>query len=254
VAHGQKIGKNDMTEVYSITETFGTTLKILEAYANYEFFSLVVYAPKGWGKSSFAIQLLSEVYGEQKISPFGPVIIRRNWNAWKDYMIFTPEQYEDKIDYALRKNMRYKCLVWDDAGAWASKHRWQEEWAKRFAEEYDTLRTVTSGLVLTTVNPRNLLTTVRNYDTWTGRIVKITGNPKASHLRRVRVYSGWVSPDLVKQGRRVEYDDFFSVRLPDRVFREYDPVRRHYVRILHERLIEARKPAPDIEDIVSIDK
>ncbi len=241
---------------------FQTTRKILAARENYECFILVLYAPNGWGKSVFSIKVLSQLYGIRKMvqvedGSWQLGCTEPNWEAWKKWLGFLPApmpeiqtpkswgfrppNFEEAVDHALRSGKQQLCYVSDDAGALYSKYRWQEEWAKRFSEEFDTIRSAFAGIIFTTADPRKLLTVLKSPVIHTGRISKATGNKYSRDWRYARIYEGWIAPDLLKTGKRtIIKSDWFRKQLPDKTWKEYDPVRRWYNKVLHERTKEAR--------------
>lgn len=226
---------------------FRTALKILEAWQNYEYFGLIVYGPLRCGKSVFSIKLLAQVYGETRVTndENGNLVLevlKPNWEAWKEWMVFFPEEFFEKVDQVQKTGRQQKMIVWDDAGLWASQYRWSEEFAKRLSEYFNVAASDFASIVFTTPDPRWLLKYIRDLPGGhTGRPIKVTGNPRQRDLRLIRIYEGWIAPDLKKSGVNPIVEDQFSVRLPDDVFREYDAVRRSYARVAKERCMELIK-------------
>lgn len=224
---------------------FFTAMKILEAHQNYEYFGLVVYGPLRCGKSVFCIKLLAQVYGETRINydtdPPTLEVVKPNWDAWKEWMVFFPEEFFEKVEKVQDTGKQAKLIVWDDAGLWASQYRWSEEFAKRLSEYFNVVATDFASVVFTTPDPRWLLKYIRDLPGGhTGRPIKITGDPR-TYTRLIRIYEGWVAPDLKKSGVNPIIEDKFSIRLPDNVFKEYDAVRRSYAKVAKERCIEIIK-------------
>lgn len=230
---------------------FITTHRILEAYANYEYFGLMVYGPLRHGKSSFAIQVLAEVYGilknpGWKTSLYRPLdewatwVMKEttpDWDAWKTWMVFPPEEFVTKVREQSSKQR--PLLVWDDAGFWLSHYSYTNPFIQKVAEYLNVVATDWASIVFTTPDPRWCITHVRNLPGGhTGRVSKPGGNQYQRDNRYIIAYEGWLAPDLVKKGVRTVYKDDFTIMLPDKVFKEYDAYRRSYTEQSKNRLFE----------------
>jgi len=224
---------------------------ILKAYRHYDYFGLLVYGPLRCGKSSYVIQLLAEVYGILKNKDWKKMVRKPwdewkkwalentelKWDAWKERMVFEPKDFVHKV---AEENIKQRpLLVWDDAGFWLSHYGYHHPFVKTVADYLNVAASDWSSLVFTTPNPKWVLTHVRRLPGGhTGRISKDTGDPGAWHLRYLRAYQGWIAPDMKKEGVRTVFQDNFRVVLPDKVFNEYDKVRRGYARRGKERMRE----------------
>ena len=213
---------------------FITTNYVLDAWKHYEYFGMIVYGPLRCGKSSFAVQELAEVYGDPWRNP--PVY---DWNAWKKWMTFLPEEFFHLVDVVQQKGKQAPCIVWDDAGLWASQYRWAEEFAKRISDYTSVAGTDFASIIFTTPDPRWLLKHIRDLPGGhNGRVSKMTGNPYQRTHRYMKIYEGWLAPDLKKSGVKAKYEEFYDVMLPDDVFQDYDKVRRRYAQIAKQRVLE----------------
>ncbi len=228
-----------------------TTEIILETWRNGEFFPLIVYGASGKGKSAYSITLLSEVYGETgydshvvDLTAKKKVLIvwRRNWDAWKEHLVFLSEDFFKRVDESQelyeKTGMPIKLIVWDDAGLWISRYRWMEDFSKLFSDYLNVIRTDFASVVFTTPSAKKLLKDVRQFpEMHTGRPAALTGHSRWA--RYININEGWESPDFKKDGVKTIAKDFFSARLPDHVFAEYEPVRRAYAKIAKERVKQA---------------
>ncbi len=227
-----------------------TTEMILDRWQRRQFFSLIVYGEPGKGKSVYTLTLLSEVYGktgyDSHITSLDgkPVLIvwERNWDAWKQYMVFLPEDFFRNVDAAQEQyevtGKPVKLIVWDDAGLWISRYWWMMDFSKLFSDYLNVIRTDYSAVVFTTPSAKKLLKDVRELPGMhTGRPAEIsTDHPWA---RYININAGWMSPDFKKDGVKTVAKDFFRAWLPDEVYREYDKVRRAYAKIAKERCKQA---------------
>lgn len=223
--------------------------QVLESYLKYEYFGLVTYGPLRCGKSSHAIQVLAEIYGILANSEWKKSLslsweewvhwvtdhTTPQWDAWKEWMVFKPRDYVLKVR---EENKVQRCiLVWDDAAFWLSHYGYKNPFLKTVGEYLNVSASDWACLLFTAPNPKWLLTHVRGLPGGhTGRISKFTAAPRAEHLRYMKVYAGWTSPDFKKSGVKPIFMDHFSVRLPNKVFYEYDKVRRSYAQVAKERM------------------
>jgi hypothetical protein len=152
-------------------------------------------------------------------------------------MVFKPREYVMKVRETSR--VQRLLLVWDDAGFWLSHYDYHNPFLKAVSEYLNVSASDWASIIYTTPNPKWVLTHVRNLPGGhTGRVTKVTGNPYQRTLRYIKVYKGWVAPDLKKSGVNLVFQDHFDVRLPDDVFKEYDEVRRSYADEAKQRMWE----------------
>jgi Txe/YoeB family toxin of Txe-Axe toxin-antitoxin module len=216
---------------------FITTLRIFEAYKRYRFFPMIVYGELGIGKSSFAIKLLAEVYGKWEDG----TLVERNWDAWKEWMVFLPEEFIKRIDELQAKGERAPLLVWDDAGLWASSQKFKDKFAISLSDYFNVARTDLASVIFTTPDPSWLLKRIREIPgICYGRITYKDEDNGARHkeLRYLIVYSTWKNVIEDKVGSRRLYSDMFDITLPNDVFKEYDKVRRKYAEVAKKKLEE----------------
>jgi len=225
--------------------------QILTAYLEYDYFGLVTYGPLRCGKSSHAIQVLAETYGilenpEWKKMIFKPWNVWAEWvynktvpewNAWKEWLVFKPREY---VTLIRKQNNIQRCLcVWDDAAFWLSHYGYKNPFLKAVGEYLNVAASDWACILFTAPNPKWLLTHVRGLPGGhTGRVNRQTGAPGAEKNRYMKVYEGWTSPDFKKYGVQAIFMDQFKVTLPNKVFYEYDSVRRSYAQIAKDRMLD----------------
>jgi hypothetical protein len=128
-------------------------------------------------------------------------------------------------------------LVWDDAAFWLSHYGYKNPFLKAVGEYLNVAASDWACILFTAPNPKWLLTHVRGLPGGhTGRVSKMTGDFWAQQLRYMKVYEGWTTPDFKKSGVNAVFMDKFNVRLPNKIFAEYDKVRRTYASIAKERM------------------
>ena len=233
-----------------------TSWKVLDAWRNYDYFGLIIHGPLRCGKSSLAIQIVAEVCGIIQNPDWKKMMnvdletwskwvreeTKPDWNAWKSWMKFLPEDFFGLVDIAQKEQRQLPCAVWDDAGMWASQYRWAEEFAKRISDYINAAATDFASIIFTTPDPRWLLKHIRDLPGGhSARVCKTTGNQYQSTLRYVRVYEGWLAPDMKKSGVKPIYEERFDILLPADTFLEYDKVRRSYAALAKQRILDLLK-------------
>jgi hypothetical protein len=232
--------------------------KILQAYANYEYFPLIIYGELRAGKSVVCIKHLAQIEAILAHKEWKENIAKMTWDewqewvdmnimpelrdyshvspywsAWKRLMVFLPEQYMEHVDAAQRTEKQQAMLAWDDAGVGASQYRWADELGTTLSEYVNVGATDFAGQELTVPSPKWILKHFRDIPgVYTGQVIKT--NSTGSRL--LRVYKGWQMPDMQHSGVKVAMQDKFNKWLPDPVFAEYDAQRRIYAKIVKERL------------------
>lgn len=226
---------------------FPTVRAIVRAYLDNDFFGLITYGAPGSGKTRHNIKLLAQAYGVwedardkngNKISIVRPEGM--NWDAWKEWMKHTPEDFIGMIEYAHNKGRQQILGTLDDAGIAAANYSWQQELGRAINTYANVQRRDFACLDFTTPDPRWLLGHIRNMPGGhTAKVIRTTGNKYQRHLRRATIYRGWMAPDLKKSGVKGLWIDKFSIHLPQRVEEEFEPVNRKYAELAIEEVKKA---------------
>jgi hypothetical protein len=206
-------------QLFKASRKFITARKILEAYEMNEFFGLIIYGEQSIGKTTYMLKVMYEVY--------------RNWDLVFKHLVFS---FDDLVDIIKNNDQRFVVIGWDDAGIHGHKYRYfrSRESVELISAWLDAIRTQVSALLITTVNPLNLLKPIR--DSLGMRYGKVI---RHKDIRRyARVYSQTVLPDG-KKILKLMFIDCFKARLPDHVYEKYLEKRNAFYRETKERLIEA---------------
>jgi len=201
---------------------FMTTRKILRAWRAHEFYGLIVYGPQGIGKSSYMLQVMYQVYGD--------------WDLVFENVIFSLDDLVDLIKMTKETDERLKLIGWDDAGIHGHKYVYfrKRDAVALISAWLDVARTKVAGLIVTTVDPRNLLKPVReSLGMRYGKVLRAD----AHHRRAVRVYDQHLMPTGARFLRK-SHVDFFNVYLPDDVYQRYLEMRKEFYREAEERLLK----------------
>jgi hypothetical protein len=202
---------------------FITTKKIEDAYKKYEFFGLIIYGEQGIGKTTYMLKVMYDVYGD--------------WNTVFEHLIFSLDDLIDLIEESRGK--RFKVIGWDDAGIHGHKYKY---FRKRDAVELisawlDVARTKTASLLITTVNPLNLLKPIReSLGMKYGKVVRYD----SANERLITVYNRTILPNGKTYVKKM-YADKFTAILPDHVYERYLKLRSEFYRQAEEQIMKVAK-------------
>jgi hypothetical protein len=200
---------------------------IRQAHWNNECQNFIAYGALGYGKTSYALQVLMEIYDTED-----PAVLEK-------YFAFTPEEFL-KMVRGFKKQV--PAVVWDDAGVWLYYMDYAQTMTKQLSKMMQMVRTKTASTIFTTPTPTLILGKLRNFpQTLTLKIIKTSGNSPLS--RRANGYRSWFLPDFKHSGVRKVYEDDFSVMLPNAVYEWYNKKRLGYVKMLEDEIEKALLPS-----------
>lgn len=203
-----------------------TAHQIEQSHKNNECQNFIVYGPLGTGKSSYALQILMEIYKTED-----PEIL-------KQYFFFNPLEFLR----ALRQfKEQVKAIVWDDAGVWLYYLDYHSPMVKSIAKMMQLIRTKTSSVIFTTPTPTLILGKLRAFpQTITIKIVKNAGGEQQGRplrdLRTAKAYRSWLLPDLQKLRVKKLYEDLFGLYLPTPLYQWHIQQRAGYVRQIEDEI------------------
>ena len=184
------------------------------------FISALIFGSQGIGKTSYALHVAKEVYGD--------------WSSALDCLFFDPSLAIDHLDKALNRGERIPLIIMDDAGLWLGKSQWWKREKIEFAEFFDIIRTVCSAVIFTTpadnlisrlsheINLRIKISAIDSelYDELKGHGI----NVDVSSYRVAKIYHFSLSPLFQPIIRKLAFD-IFPAHYPDEVKRLYDAKR-----------------------------
>lgn len=189
-----------------------TTGKILDNYDANECTIFIVYGNLGYGKSSYSLKILHELYNSW------------DWEILKNQIVYTKLEFLTKIS---NQKTRDKCLVWDDAGIALFNLDTFDPLIKKIIKWFSVARTQYAGIILTTPTPMWIVKKVRYMPQ--SVMIKITKKSGNRWDRLGTAYRNWVSPDFKSTGVKTIYEDNFSCKLPDLLYNPYQKYRESYV-------------------------
>lgn len=209
---------------------FSLTTKILNAYyPPEEFYIVIVYAPLGYGKSTYqfkvSVEVLKWVYklGEEQA-----------WEKLKQLIVFHPSQFFQKIEEIERSGLkRVPFLNWDDAGLWLYAMDWRDPFIESFIKYLNVARTHLGALICSSPSPEWIIRKLRRFPSAiTVKIRRCKGDQdhaqKWTWIRDAAGYTHWLHPDLKHSGVRTIFVDRFYCKMPDDFYSWYKPLRDAY--------------------------
>lgn len=203
-----------------------TVHHIEQAHKNNECQNFIVYGPLGAGKSSYALQVLMELYKTDD-----PEILKK-------YFFFNPLEFLRALK-GFKEQV--KSIVWDDAGVWLYYLDYHSPMVKSIAKMMQLIRTKTSSVIFTTPTPTLILGKLRAFpQTLTIKIIKNSGGEQQGRplrdLRTAKAYRAWLLPDLQKLRIKKMYEDLFGLYLPTPLYQWHIHERAGYVRQIEEEI------------------
>jgi len=209
-----------------------TAYEIVKSFHNNECQNFFVYGPLGYGKTSYSLQILMEIYKKQ---------------IEKDGLVQTLSRYffHNPLEF-LRSVRSYQhqvpAVAWDDAGVWLYYLDFHNPVVKSIAKMMQLIRTKTSSVIFTTPSPTLVLGKLRNFpQTLTIKIKKPRYDEDHPHrtlddLRVATAYRSWLLPDLQKLRVKKLYEDDFSKMLPNELYEWACKQRKEYVRQIEDEI------------------
>jgi len=185
-----------------------------------------VIGPQGSGKTTYAMLVSYEVYGD--------------WNAVLDHLYFDPREALPAFRRALETGERIPLVVFDDAGMHLSKYmlssdRESYKLATKLNAMINLARTLTAGIIYTSPD-MDILKELRK-KAW------IVAEPTAPHGlakpdRLAKLYRKRIAPSGKVYVHKLGYDAYRLDAIPDDVRMKYEEKRRKAMEPLLDELEE----------------
>jgi hypothetical protein len=197
---------------------------ISNAYKWYDFASAFVIGPQGIGKTTYAMLVAYEVYGD--------------WDMVLDNLYFDPKEALPRFKEALRTGRRLPLVVFDDAGMHLSKYlvssgREGFHLARQLNALINLARTLTAGVIYTSPD-MDILKELRK-KAW------IVAEPLAPHgkakpYRVARLYRKRILASGKVAIQKLGLDEYDLRAIPGDVRKQYEEKRREAMEPLLEEL------------------
>ncbi|MFC2067737.1 hypothetical protein ACFLTP_01810 [Chloroflexota bacterium] len=185
---------------------------IQQAIAHDQFIGAIIYGSQRTGKSSYASKVMYEIY--------------QDWDKVNQYMLFKLEDVVRVLEDATDRGVKIPCFCWDDCGVHGNNLLYfsNRDLVQYLGDLLDVAGISVSGVLMTTPSPLKLLKVIRGYEFYR---VKVTSR-NTSTGRRAVGYKSILLPSGTRMIKR-EYEDMFSVMLPDSFWDRYVEKRRSYL-------------------------
>lgn len=193
---------------------------IRELFDNDEFQPILIQGGHGYGKTSYAHRLISEVYAfKNNDKPYW------NWEFFERHMGFAPE--EVLREWILKKK-RDHVYHWDDAGLWLHSLDFQDLFVKDVGKYMQVVRTDWACIIFSTISVDDIARKIRGLRN--AIIVDITKDGSSRQQPHIRTANAYILRKGYK-GRFWKDDqwkDRFNNHVPDQFYLRYKPKRDLY--------------------------
>jgi len=195
------------------TMKFILSRKIAQALRQGGFFGCIIYGAQRLGKSSYAAQVMHEIYGD--------------WGKVNDHMLFELEDVVAVLKDASNKGKVIPVLTWDDCGVHGNKLLYFQN---RLLVQYlssliDVVGVSLGGLIMTTPSPLNLLSALRGYEFYRIKVVR----RDSGNGRQAIAYNSKLLPSGTRLITR-DWKDNYRTLLPDDFWKPYMQKRMSYLK------------------------
>lgn len=213
---------------------------------------ICIYGFSGVGKSSYCWQVLQELYPDlAKLDKDKPLddIPEYLWdkdkgpyyNDLRQLLIFSPRELISFARYTRKHNLKYKCLMIDDAGLHFSADSYYDPVIQAASKYLQVCRSNVTSLLFTSTKLSNIVSTIRSGDVLNCRIT-----PYKNHLRYARGYQQSTDP-MGHLRIRALWEDSFSKYIRNDLFEWYSKVRNSYTDSATDLMEKALQDKEDVE-------
>jgi len=215
---------NDRYKVFIPKEILHLSWMIINSFKNDELILVVIHGKQGYGKSTYASIVMSQVYSYLNHNNDDSKIYKYDWKNTKNYFIFQPREF-----LTLSRNQRFKapvCCV-DDAGMWLNSMDFNNPLVKAVGKFLEVSRTKWGAILFTCSDLNQVFSKIRNMPhVYTIRVTKQAIGKIAPNRRVATIFEGWRSEDLKRSGRKTKYMDIIQYcHMPDNFYKWYKPER-----------------------------
>jgi len=205
------------------------------AYANYGFVSIMIAGDQGAGKTTLAMKILNRVYDG-------------DWNKVIQYTFLSPDDVLEAFDESFSRGERIPAILIDDVAIAFDKYSWSNKSNILFAKIFNLARSLTSGIVFTSVETSDLYKWVRDkvmYSIWVTRL--------SATESRYKVYRRINPPHMDSYIKLVAVGTLRLDDVPEWVRAKYEERRRKIVNTLLREAMNALKEEESRREIESVD-
>lgn len=196
----------------------------MEWYYNDEFKPIIIEGNHGYGKTTFACIVASEIYETW------------DWSSLKKYIVFTPQEFLARLNKLKKKQ---PLLIWDDAGYWLNSLDYQNKFVKAVGKYIQVARTDWACIIFTSISAKDIINKVRGIqERYKIRITKHGCNITHPNARTAVTYTYWETPDGSRFGERNPQTERFEAHMPDTFYERYRPYRKTFTNLAKKTIQE----------------
>jgi len=182
----------------------------------------MIYGMQRSGKTMYSLLVMYDFY--------------RDWDKVLSNVFFNLEDLisaiKERVLSNFSTNKQIKVICWDDAGVHGSKYLFfrSRQLTEYLQNLFDVVGLAVKAILITTPNPENLLKAIRGYEFYRVKIYKL---PKDN-----RIAFGYKT-SLLPSGKmivRKVFEDYYNLRIPSDVYRQYLEMREQYLEEAVENL------------------
>lgn len=206
---------------------------------NTAFLEAVIAAPRvvfklGIGKSVYALKTLYFVYN-------------CDWEKAKKYIVFMPQEFLALFKEAVDKDKRIPMIVWDDAGFWVGRQRWNNRFVIAVREHLNVVRTHVAAIQFTAPRLGELARGIRDQiDVVTAVTLHKQHSDPRKRISHARLYLGVQSDDFFMHQKRLPKpvaEWYYSHYFPH--YKDYEKRRKQLVEIGYKKAMKELKQIAD---------
>jgi len=196
----------------------------------------------GIGKSVYCLKTLFYVYD-------------KNWNVAKQYIVFMPQDFLARFEDAIDKRYRIPLLVWDDAGFWIGRQRWQNKFVRAVREFMNVIRTHLVHLMINAPRYTEIARGIREQLNLTSVIRLYTySDDVMKRQSKLWMYKAVDAERITARRNKPTPITEYTFKVFFKFYPEYKELREKYVEIGKKRAEEALKAiaeeaAEELEEI-----
>ena len=184
----------------------------------------MIYGMQRSGKTMYSLLVMYDFY--------------RDWDMVLDNVFFTLDDLINAIKERVLDNFstskQLKVICWDDAGVHGSKYLFfrSRQLTEYLQNLFDVVGLAVKSILITTPNPENLLKAIRGYEFYRVKIIKLHNDN--------RIAAGYKS-SLLPSGKMIVkkvFEDYYNLRIPNDVYKQYLEMREQYLESAVENLEE----------------
>ena len=208
--------------------------KIVRNFERDDFNVFIIHGTPRIGKSAYVIKVIIQVLW---------YLYREEVTEWKQiapYFGWEPSEVAERWD---RITERIPFYVWDDAGYWLHSLNWTDPLLQAIQKYFNVIGTDMNTIILTTPSPEWVLSKINKMPgVIRTKIIKSHGGkstaPSVMYGRLALSYKPWISPDRKKHGVNKVFKDKFNCLIPDEIYKDYFPIRKHYAQMAKDAIRE----------------